>query len=55
MVAHDAVDFLRHGLVERAQSRLDVDDGYVDLGGGHGTSEGRVGVAIKHDEVGLFF
>ena len=53
MVAHDAVDFLGHGLVERAQPRLDVDDGHVDFGGGHGSGKGRVGVAVKHDEVGL--
>ena len=53
VVAHDAVDLLGHGLVERAQPRLDVDDRDVDLGGGHGTGEGGVGVAIEHDIVGL--
>ena len=38
VVAHDAVDFFGHGLVERTQSRLNVSDGHMDFGSGHGTS-----------------
>ena len=53
MVAHDAVDFLGHAFVERTKSGLDVNNGHVNLGGGHSSSLRGVGVAIEHDEVGL--
>ena len=54
VVAHDAVDFFGHTFVKRAQSRLDMDDGYMDFGSGHGSREGRVGVTVEHEKVRPF-
>lgn len=52
MIGHDAVDLFGHGFVERAQPRLNVDDGHKHFGSGDGAGECRVGVAVKHQEVG---
>ena len=55
LVADDAVDFFGHGHVEGTETGLDMEHRDVDFGGGHGTGEGGVGVAIEDDAVeGVF-
>ena len=54
MIAHDAVDLLRHGHVERAQPRLDVYDGNMQLGGSQGTGQRGICVAEKHHGIERF-
>src|SRR5438874_5477868 len=46
VIRDDPVDLLWHSSIERAQPRLDVRHGKVQLGGRERTSEGRVRVAI---------
>lgn len=53
-IGEDAVDFLGHVGVVRAQAGFDMGHGDVELGGGERPGEGRVGVAVDEYPVGLF-
>ena len=47
MIDNDAVDFLRHGTITRAQAGLDVGDRDIELGRGKRARERRIGIAVN--------
>ena len=50
-VAYDAVDFLGHFHIKRAEAGFDVVDRDMEFGGGDGPREGAVGIAVEDDAV----